>query len=734
MSRIGTMAAVALMALLGATSAGARQKQPSEGVPESIRYYESVSMMSPAVAESQSADAPANTAELSFYTLGRQFDLKLEAHSPFAPGATVRWVDDSGVVEEPAGGGPYYRGRVDGDPGSWVRITMRGDALAGVVSTAGEIYFLEPASRFFGDEAASETLAYRLSDVDTGWIAGSCAATHRAPRRGHSGQAHAAGPAMRQLLADTAAAVAAANLKQADLGMVADFDYFSEPQHGANSANDIAEIINSVDGIYESQIGVTLRLATTVVYTTATDPFGTVTDPNTLLAEVSTYRQNNIGSPSLPMWGTDYTHLVTGRDLDSNVIGIAYIGAVCDPTFGVGVDQDFTTAANLLTLLFAHEMGHNFGAYHDNQAGSPCASTPGTFIMNPVILSTLQPIFSDCSKSFINPFVAAASCLSDGGPAPTPSPGPQPPVLNPPSSPVMVGGPLALSGTGFTAGSVVVFFVATGNGSVTYGPYTPSSWTSTTLTLAQVDPTIPLSNGFVALMVVNTDQNYAQSNAVGALLYGNANLNIPSVKAINGVAVSPADLSVPLANVDAVLQQGSTVTIAGSGFNSPLVALFTASGNVGPLSPVSGWTSTQFSVVIPQGAPTGPGSLQVVNSPYVGNVQSNAVSVPIGDRIHVTRVTQSGSTVTVDGSGFSSLTVISLFNAQSGTVVNLGGLVNGTQSLIPLTLVNSTRFTFQVPNGAMSGPAYVQALNPPFITPASSSGNDPGGGFNLVAH
>ena len=27
----------------------------------------------------------------------------------------------------------------------------------------------------------------------------------------------------------------------------------------------------------------------------------------------------------------------------------------------------------------AHELGHNFGAPHDNENGSPCATTPGTF-------------------------------------------------------------------------------------------------------------------------------------------------------------------------------------------------------------------------------------------------------------------------------------------------------------------------------------------------------------------
>ena len=52
----------------------------------------------------------------------------------------------------------------------------------------------------------------------------------------------------------------------------------------------------------------------------------------------------------------------------------------------------------------------------------------------------------------------------------------------------------------------------------------------------------------------------------------------------------------------------------------------------------------------------------------------------------MTSVTQAGTTITVNGSGFSTLTVINFFNAQGGGVVNLGGLKPGGTPKIPLTL------------------------------------------------
>ena len=145
--------------------------------------------------------------------------------------------------------------------------------------------------------------------------------------------------------------------------------------------------------------------------------------------------------------------------------------------------------------------------------------------------------------------------------------------------------------------------------------------------------------------------------------------------------------------------------------------------------PLAGGTASGLQVSIPAGAPTGPGSFQVVNRPSFR--VSNAVSVIIGAPVTITKVEQVGSTVTVEGTGFSQLTVINLFNLQGNAAPNLGGLT-GTGARIPLSIASSTRFTFTVPAAAVTGPAYVEAINPPFA-PFSSSGTDPDGSFTIVA-
>ena len=91
-------------------------------------------------------------------------------------------------------------------------------------------------------------------------------------------------------------------------------------------------------------------------------------------------------------------------------------------------------------------------------------------------------------------------------------------------------------------------------------------------------------------------------------------------------------------------------------------------------------------------------------------------------------VSQSGTVITVKGTGFSILTVINLFNTQGAIVVNLGGLKPNGAPKIPLTVVNSTQLTLT--GRPQPCPAYVQAFNPPFV-PFTSSGNAPGGSFTI---
>jgi sugar lactone lactonase YvrE len=328
---------------------------------------------------------------------------------------------------------------------------------------------------------------------------------------------------------------------------------------------------------------------------------------------------------------------------------------------------------------------------------------------------------------------------------PSPTPVPEHPSISSLPKVILVGGVFTIEGAGFTQGSRINFFVATASGAINTGPLIPISFAPSMLAVA-VPANNLLGQGVVSVQVVNTDQGYLSSNAMSALLQGDPAAGIPSITGIDGVplAADSADPDFAVANVETIIVQGQPVTIAGAGFdtaNVVAVDLFCAcpAGKVGPffLKPGNpGLTSTRIAFILPAAGidapPTGPGSLVVSNNGGDGSYsrKSNAVSVPIGQPITIASVSQTGSTVIVNGSGFSALTVINFFNAQGSHAINLGGFASGGTPRIPLTLIDATRFTFGLPGAAIAGPGYIQAVSPPFV-PFTSSGNGPGGSFTV---
>lgn len=299
-------------------------------------------------------------------------------------------------------------------------------------------------------------------------------------------------------------------------------------------------------------------------------------------------------------------------------------------------------------------------------------------------------------------------------------------LLDPIADPIVVGDYHGLTGSGFTAGSVVIMFVRV-NGVVTqFGPYTPTNWSSGAL--IWIPPAqMSLGDGWAIVAVVNTDQGYIGTEYQQALLYGRASLNRPTILTINGGGLHPPDGALPRVYVSTPIYPGSEVTIGGTGFNNPGLNFFTSVGNMGPLFPKPGSTATQLKVDIPANAPLGLGAFEVINAPYTGSVGSQTVFVPIGDAPTLTSVSQSGATITVRGTGFATGAVVNFFNKQGGGIVNLGGFG------LTVTVVSATELRFTVPSTAVPGSCYVQVVNPPYIVFTATSGSDPKGGFTLVA-
>jgi hypothetical protein len=183
------------------------------------------------------------------------------------------------------------------------------------------------------------------------------------------------------------------------VGVVADYEFYQKMSNDPEGA--IIARWDIVDGIWSEQVGVKISLAPLTVLTSAKEPF-TRTDPNSLLAQLRTYRRG-----SSAQMATGVSHLMTGRDLDGNVVGISYMNSVCN---GDSADSLSEGAHSTLesALIAAHELGHNFNAPHDGETGA-CQSTPETYLMAPQINYSNQ--FSSCSLTQIAARIKSASCV-----------------------------------------------------------------------------------------------------------------------------------------------------------------------------------------------------------------------------------------------------------------------------------------------------------------------------------
>ncbi len=338
-------------------------------------------------------------ATLAFRAYGRSFNIELERNE--------RLTDDLDLttkaqLEQRV---KLYRGRLAGSSDSWARINQIGDKLSGMIWDGKEIFVIDAAEDIataanLRPSQRRQPLIYRLKDAV---MNAQCALDA-------NGQSLIDYDALVKELKSRAQALPQAQdgialpaaAKQLSIAVVADTLFVQ-----ANSADPQAAVaarMNVVDGIYSGQVGVELRLASVL-------PLGsngtlTSTAPSTLLSQFGAYASSgSFTNPGL-------AHLLTNRDLDGSTVGIAYLRSLCSARYGVGVSQQ-SNVGTAGAIIIAHEIGHNFGAPHDNQSGSTCATTPSGFIMNPSVSSSSNT-FSSCSLSQMAPVIAAAACIGAG--------------------------------------------------------------------------------------------------------------------------------------------------------------------------------------------------------------------------------------------------------------------------------------------------------------------------------
>jgi hypothetical protein len=307
---------------------------------------------------------------------GESKTLELTPRSLRSPAFTVDVVDGTGGkrrIDPPPS--CTYRGSIIGEPGSRLAASVRdGRIEAVIVRGDGSVWAVQPAEvpgQITGPGAAH--VVYRHADVRGGDY--SCG-THGPAAPLHAGDA-ADGDAAGGAAGGGGGTGGGGGPFVVQIAFDADVELFLLNGASVNATvADIENILNGVQTIYDNEVDVTYVLTHILVHISEPDPYGT-TDYGVLLAAFTSHWNSSQADIA-----RDVAHLMTGRDLDTSVIGVAYLGVICEsPDQAYGLSQTrFSNNLAQRVALTAHEVGHNFNAQHCNGqgfCGIMCASLGG---------------------------------------------------------------------------------------------------------------------------------------------------------------------------------------------------------------------------------------------------------------------------------------------------------------------------------------------------------------------
>ncbi|MFT6078790.1 MAG: hypothetical protein ACJA0V_000380 [Planctomycetota bacterium] len=198
-----------------------------------------------------------------------------------------------------------------------------------------------------------------------------------------------------------------------------------------NSQNDITSVMNQIEFIYNRDCDIQYNITQIVISTTSVY---TSNNSSTLLNQfVARWNSVHAGIPR------DTAHLFSGRQMTGNIIGLAFLGVICNTGQAYGLSESrYTGNFNLRVSLTAHELGHNWSANHcdsQSQCNIMCSGNGGCGSVS---------LFSPSARSQITSFAATRSCLSVI---------PQTPIIStvtPQTVTVFSPGQVNLTGSGFT--------------------------------------------------------------------------------------------------------------------------------------------------------------------------------------------------------------------------------------------------------------------------------------------
>jgi len=402
-SKIYAAAAIALLGLVFASqswysphaAAQDRKIKFQQDLGQVFSSHEDISLDPRVIAE-----RVRTSGRMSLATQFRQLDLELRPNDVRSPDYRAEEVGRDGITRSLARDGvSTYKGFVEGLWASDARFTITDNEIEGMVLTPDQSFYVEPARKYSAVARDTDYILYRASDVRED-VSRTCGVTLEKEIKTGAQKIRTTAPNFEPKVFSP--------FRVVEMATEADFEYTNALGGSAAANNNILGVMNSIQAIYERDIGLTFTVVFQHTWTTA-DPF-TTAGPSfpaaNLLQSFTDYWNANFTAVA-----RDDAHLWTGKNL-GGPNGLAWTGTVCvDRGHSYGI-SDLETNAIFKVGIPAHEIAHNFNASHtDDPPGShpECDNTIMVQTQTPSQTLTFCPFSINEITNFVN---ANSSCLS----------------------------------------------------------------------------------------------------------------------------------------------------------------------------------------------------------------------------------------------------------------------------------------------------------------------------------
>ena len=294
-----------------------------------------------------------------------------------------------------------FKGVLAGRGNTRGRFNLTDGGVEGVVYAPEGWYYVEPLRNYLSSAPSGELVVYRQGDIKRN-EALKCGAS--LPVRLQRG--------LNRMAAQSEPVIPTNYNYIVDVATEADYEYVQALGGSVEANREIEGILNQVDGVYQSELSLELRIAFQNSWATEENPYAEVEEAYLqLMSKFRDYWEANYAAEV----DYDLAHLWTGKK--PGYLGLAgpfLCGGDFDRDRGYAFTRHLTHPPGKYTIT-AHEIGHNLGAIHPDGVQG-CRDT---------IMTNSSPGFTFCefSRQEIATHVARYnSCLA-----------PQPITLQPPT-------------------------------------------------------------------------------------------------------------------------------------------------------------------------------------------------------------------------------------------------------------------------------------------------------------